>query len=140
MARFWFTIVGLTLAGAVPAAEVRISESLPYVDVPYGGTTVRIERIPDTDHKLTGGFAKTSRKCPPFCIHPMRVAPGVTTVGELELLDFLLGEVQDGTGLLIDALGVEGAALGMVVTLAAATIVVVFGVVRRPLSDLTPAA
>jgi len=42
-------------------------------------------------------------KCPPFCVHAMEVAPGVTTIGELELLDFVKKYVEPGTGLLIDA-------------------------------------
>ena len=34
-------------------------------------------------------FALTSRPCPPFCIQPMQLAPGVETIGELELLSYL---------------------------------------------------
>ena len=34
-------------------------------------------------------FAKTSRKCPPFCIQPSTLAPGVETIAELEILDYL---------------------------------------------------
>lgn len=96
-------VAGLVLASAVMAGEVNITEDLPHVDISYGGKTVRIERIQDTDHILDNSFAKTSRKCPPFCIHSMSAAPGVVTVGELELLDFLLTEVRDGQGLVVDA-------------------------------------
>lgn len=85
------------------AEEVNLTEDLPYVDIRYGGETVRIERNQDTSHTLDNSFAKTSRPCPPFCIHPMQAATGVTTVGELELLDFLLTEVRQGRGLLVDA-------------------------------------
>ena len=60
-------------------------------------------RIQDEDHRLTDDFARTSRPCPPFCIHPMEAAPGVKTVGELELLDFVTHEVKKGSGILIDA-------------------------------------
>ena len=34
-------------------------------------------------------FARTSRQCPPFCIQPGELAPGVKTIGELEVLQFL---------------------------------------------------
>jgi rhodanese-related sulfurtransferase len=34
-------------------------------------------------------FAKTSRKCTPFCINPMQLAPGVETLGEVEVLAYL---------------------------------------------------
>jgi len=83
--------------------KVNITSTLPYVDVNYQGNIIRIERNQDTEHKLTNSFSKTSRKCPPFCIQPMKAAPGVTTVAEMELLDFLMTKVKRGDGLLIDA-------------------------------------
>ena len=88
---------------AADTFEIKITENLPYLDVKQDGKTVRIQRIQDEENVLTGGFAKTSRKCPPFCVHHMSIAPGVATVGELELLDFLKQRVAPGTGLLIDA-------------------------------------
>jgi rhodanese-related sulfurtransferase len=103
-ARFAYCAAMLIVAPtAASALDVNISDSLPYVDVQHEGKTVRIQRIQNEHNTLTGGFAKTSRKCPPFCIHPMRVAPGVVTVGELELFDFLLTDVREGRGMLIDA-------------------------------------
>lgn len=101
-------IAVLVVAGVVTAAEgeplnIRLTEKMPYVDVTHEGRTVRIQRIQDEENVITGGFAKTSRKCPPFCIHPMQAAPGVETAGELELIDFLKQRVEKGTGLLIDA-------------------------------------
>ncbi len=85
------------------AGDVNISPELPYVDITYGGKKIRIQRIQDTQNKLTNSFAKTSRQCPPFCVHPIKAAPGVVTVGELELLDFLMTKVKNGQGLLVDA-------------------------------------
>jgi rhodanese-related sulfurtransferase len=101
-------------AGAADPVEIKITENLPYLDVPHDGKTVRIQRIQDEENVLTGGFAKTSRKCPPFCVHSMLVAPGVTTVGELELLDFIQQRVTPGTGLLIDARAPEWYAKGTI--------------------------
>lgn len=83
--------------------EVKISEDLPYLDIVHEGKTIRIERIQDTTNKLGNSFAKTSRPCPPFCIHPIEIAPGVKTVGELEVLDFLSRQVRQNIGLLVDA-------------------------------------
>lgn len=83
--------------------EIKISEKLPYLDVKHEGAIVRIQRVQNEDNVITGGFAKTSRKCPPFCVHSMLAAPGVTTVGELELLDFIKQRVAPGAGILIDA-------------------------------------
>ena len=50
-------------------------------------------------------FAKTSRKCPPFCIQPMTLAPGVETIGEVELIDYVRRLANGDTNiLLIDSL------------------------------------
>ncbi len=85
------------------ALEVNLTNDLPYLDLQYEGKRVRIQRIQDTSHRLDNSFAKTSRPCPPFCIHPMQAAIGVDTVGELELLDFLVKKVRTNRGLLVDA-------------------------------------
>ena len=83
--------------------DVGITSSKQSVDVNHRGTVIAIQRIQDSNHKLADDFAKTSRPCPPFCIHAMKAAPGIETVGELELLDFLDQQVATGKGLLIDA-------------------------------------
>ena len=113
---FRHVLAGAMVAGALVAAlaggaraasdddiKVKIAPGIPYVDVTIGGRTVRIMRNQDTKHRLTNSFTKTSRACPPFCIQPMSPAPGVHTVGELELLDFLKKKVETGRGVLIDA-------------------------------------
>lgn len=82
---------------------VGISPTMPTVKVNHRGKNVVVQRIQDTRNKLVDDFAKTSRPCPPFCVHPMSAAPGVETVGELDILDFLNTQVSDGKGLLIDA-------------------------------------
>lgn len=105
---FWLKacfLLGLSLSLAPPALaqHVRITPDLAHVDVEHAGKPVRIQRIQDTGNKIIDDFAKTSRPCPEFCIHPMRVAPGVETLGELELLDFMVRQVRSGSGLVIDA-------------------------------------
>ncbi|MGB0504552.1 MAG: rhodanese-like domain-containing protein [Pikeienuella sp.] len=85
------------------AQTVRLLEDVPYFDMVINGKPIRIGRIQDTSNKLTGDFAKTSRACPPFCIHPIKAAEGVETFGEIEVLKFLNEEVQNGRGLLVDA-------------------------------------
>lgn len=97
------TLMSLTLACQAHALQVNITPDLAYVDVSHAGQPVRIQRIQDTGHKLIDDFAKTSRPCPEFCIHPMQVAAGVDTLGELELLDFMTRQVKSGSGLVIDA-------------------------------------
>ncbi|MYM57058.1 rhodanese-like domain-containing protein [Thalassovita mangrovi] len=68
---------------------VNIGKDVPSVTVPVPGGEAVIRRIPDADNQLTGDWARTSRPCPPFCIQPMSPAPGVTTIGELELIELL---------------------------------------------------
>lgn len=85
------------------AHEVNITKETAYVDIMYQGKKVRVERNQDQENVLTGGYAKTSRKCPPFCINPIEINDQVKTVGELEILHFLKDEYVSGEGLLIDA-------------------------------------
>ncbi len=102
----FFVIFCLTAAGwstSALALEVNLDKYLPYIEVKHNGKKVRIQRIQDHKHVITGGFAKTSRNCPPFCIQPMQVAPGVQTVGELEVFQFMEIELNRNNGVLIDA-------------------------------------
>ena len=100
-------VTALLLGGFAPvlvnAGEVNLAEGLPFVEVMHEGKKIKIERVQDQENTVSGFWAKTSRKCPPFCIHPIDAATGVTTVGEVELIDFLKNQVAQGTGLLIDA-------------------------------------
>lgn len=105
-------VLWLVLTGnAVCAAEeektagyrVPLVEGKPYIHVVHDGISVRVERIQDPDFELRGYYAKTARNCPPFCIHPMDVAPGVATIGEVEMFQFLEIDLRDGKGVLIDA-------------------------------------
>ncbi len=78
--------------GAAPLAAqepVNLRPDRPSVTVETPSGPVEIRRLQDNDHEITGEWARTSRPCPPFCIQPMTPAPGVTTIGELELLDML---------------------------------------------------
>jgi rhodanese-related sulfurtransferase len=70
--------------------KVKLTRTVPYVDIKdVDGKLVRIERNQDTSNLITTSFSKTSRKCPPFCIQPMSLAPGVETIGEMQMLDYL---------------------------------------------------
>ncbi len=85
------------------ALDVKLTPSRDFVEVIHQSKLIKIQRIQDQDHTLEGGFAKTSRKCPPFCIQPMQAAEGVKTIGQLEIFDFMEKELLDETGLIIDA-------------------------------------
>ena len=94
---------GFLLNSNVVALNVKLTDYLAYLEVDHNGEQVRIQRIQDTANTLQDGFAKTSRKCPPFCIQPMQVAPGVATVGEAEIFRFMERELEDGSGIIVDA-------------------------------------
>ena len=83
-------VAGLVWA-SVQAADksVGITHGTKAVEVIHNGKKVRVERNPDTDNMLDPDYSLTSRPCPPFCIQPMVLAPGVETIGELEMLDYL---------------------------------------------------
>lgn len=96
-------ITALTIAGSARAQDVWITPDMPFFDFEVGEEFYLIERDQDNDARIVDGFSKTSRACPPFCIQPIAVAEGVETVGEIELLDFILDYVQPGGGYLVDA-------------------------------------
>ncbi|MCW8828602.1 MAG: rhodanese-like domain-containing protein [Gammaproteobacteria bacterium] len=83
--------------------EVKLTPQQSTLQVKHQGKMVTIERIQDPTHTLEETWAKTARKCPPFCPQPLQVAPGVTTVGEVEVFDFMRDKVNNGSGLIIDA-------------------------------------
>ena len=72
-------------AGSV---AVKITPKMASADVMHDGKSVTIMRNQDQKHTINPAFAKTSRKCPPFCIRPFTTAPGVETVGELEVIAY----------------------------------------------------
>jgi rhodanese-related sulfurtransferase len=81
----------------------------------HEGSKVTISRVQDIGNTINPSFAKTSRKCPPFCIQPASIAPGVEVVGELEVLDYLQRRAAgDDTILLIDSRGSKWVAKGTI--------------------------
>lgn len=68
----------------------------------FNGETITIRRETQPNNQVMDSFVKKLRECPPFCVLPMISAPGVNTIGELEIIDFLQTSVARGRGLLID--------------------------------------
>lgn len=96
-------LVGFSARGHAEDLAVGIARDMPSVTVETVDGPVEIRRIQDTEHEITGDFAKTSRACPPFCIQPMTPAEGVTTIGELELIDML----KDPDAVVVDSRTVD---------------------------------
>ncbi|ODC01803.1 sulfurtransferase [Candidatus Thiodiazotropha endoloripes] len=83
--------------------EVNITAQIDEFEVEHQGKMITIRRNQDTEAMLEFDFARTSRPCPPFCAQPMKVADGIETIGEVELIAFLQNQLVEQQGLLIDA-------------------------------------
>ena len=80
----------LVLSANVSAGKpVGISKEVMDVSVQHNGKSVKISRNQDNKNTVNPAFAKTSRPCPPFCIQPSTLAPGVETIAEVEMLHYL---------------------------------------------------
>lgn len=95
--------VAVLLVVSAPAVDVILSEQLAYIDIMHDDEKVRVQRIQDQGTSLSGDFTKPSRECPPFCPQPGKVAPGVESVGEVEVFDFMRKQMRNGTGIIVDA-------------------------------------
>ena len=86
---------GLLMAGLAVSAQVQagkpvgITSKVMSVTVKHHGKEVKISRNQDNSNTVKKAFAKTSRPCPPFCIQPAVLAPGVETIAEREVLHYL---------------------------------------------------
>jgi len=83
------TVITLAFSAMSLAAVVNITPTLESVTVIHGDQNVTIMRNQNQKNTVNPAFAKTSRKCPPFCIQPSALAPGVETIAELEVLNYL---------------------------------------------------
>jgi len=102
----FLNVVFALLVFTVPlkAQDIWISPDLPFLDFEIGENFYLIERGQDNASFVETAYPpKATRPCPPFCIQPIQLAEGVTTVGEVELVDFIMDYVIPGEGFLIDA-------------------------------------
>ena len=81
---------------------VKITEDMPTTYTTDSGKKIKIERIQDTNNRLTDDYTKTSRPCPPFCIQPTKIHPDIQNIAELELIEFMKEKVANKTGIIID--------------------------------------
>lgn len=80
----------MALAGlALAAPKAKITPGMESLDVMHNGKRVTIRRVDDKEARIPEAYNHPSRHCPPFCIQPMQVIPGVDTVGELDVLGYL---------------------------------------------------
>jgi rhodanese-related sulfurtransferase len=108
--------------------RVKITETLPYVEIEHEGKPILLMRHQDPDHTIVSPFDQTARDCPPFCIQPMRLAAGVDTIGELELIEYLQRAAKGEPILIIDSRTASDTVKGMIP-----------GAVNIPYTKLDPA-
>ena len=97
--RLAYLIAAALLAPPAAAEPVMLDGERLSVTVETEGVPVVIERNQDNDAVAEREWTLTSRACPPFCIQPMSPAEGVTTIGELELIEAL----QDPDTVVLDS-------------------------------------
>ena len=74
--------------------------------VSVGSGDVMFMRNQNNSNTVNPAFAKTSRPCPPFCVQPMQLRPGVDTIGEQEIIHYAVmmskGEkMPDGSEIMV---------------------------------------
>jgi len=94
-------VLALIFSPLSVAEPVGITPEMFSVDVIHKGKTVKIQRNQDNENTIIADYALTSRPCPRFCIRPMKLAPGVETIGELEMLDYLVEGGKPGSKVLV---------------------------------------
>lgn len=105
------TLAAATLLAAlsVPVAVLaegqnKITPTLESVEVMHNGQKVVITREDAKEAHIPEVYTKSGRHCPPFCVQPMSAAPGVETIGEIELLDHLKrASAGDSSILVVDS-------------------------------------
>ena len=95
-------VAGLAMSGSAFAEKmaVGITPDTASVTVKHNGKNIKIMRNQDQKNTVIPAFAKTSRKCPPFCIQPSTLAPGVETIAEVEMIEYAK-KMSDGDNSII---------------------------------------
>ena len=96
-----FLLITNTSTVSSGGLDVNITNEISFIDVEHNGEEVRIQRNQSLDNLVNSEYAKTSRKCPPFCIQPYNLGNGVETIGELELLNYLKKSSSGDNSILI---------------------------------------
>lgn len=106
--RVWGALITCTLligtSSALAAKPVGITPDMMSATITHDGSSMEIKRDQNNDATVNPSFAKTSRPCPPFCVQPIVLAPGVETLGETEIIDYLVRMSEgDKTIMVIDS-------------------------------------
>jgi rhodanese-related sulfurtransferase len=116
-------------SAAMAGKPVNITPKMKDAKVTINGKTHTISRNQNNANTINPAFAKTSRPCPPFCIQPSVLAPGVETIAEVEMIEYLKKmSAGDKSILVVDSRTPDWAAKGTIP-----------GAVNIPWTKLNPA-
>lgn len=122
-------VLGLPALAAAEDLAVGITPDMSRLDGTVNGRAIVIVRDQNQKATVDPAFAKTSRKCPPFCIQPSHAAAGIDTIGELEVIDYVRRMAEgDSNVMLIDSRTSDWVAKGTIP-----------GAVNIPWTKLNPA-
>jgi len=124
----WTAIFAATLGFAtatVTTTAARAQDQQAQVSFLFNGAQITIDRMNRQAPNYAAGFTSTDSTCAAACIAPMKVADGVSTIDEQQVLAFLVEVVANNQGLLVDARGLGDRSRGFIpgsVSLPAATL------------------
>lgn len=83
-----------------------LKPDVPYLFVTHQGRSIRVERDIDASYlargNIRGTLIQNAKSCPPLCLLPMTLDIPVDTWGENEIIDFMLNDMRDKRGTMID--------------------------------------
>jgi hypothetical protein len=95
---FVCTLIGI---GAIAAAEtLPVTADAVFT---FNGEEIVISRNSTPDLTSIAAISEANTACPAPCLSPMIVAESVATLGELDVIEFLSSDLENGDGLLVDA-------------------------------------
>jgi len=118
IAKFNKLAIGITLALSLTNPTMVLADAtgkkniaplkpdMPYIFVVHNGRSIKVERDIDNSYRaridIRGTLIQTADSCPPFCLQPQTLDLPVETVGEVEIIDFMMTKLRDNSGVLID--------------------------------------
>lgn len=118
-------VAALFLSVVAGAAQEHVTQAK--ASFIFNGERIRISRDNPDAARFVARFTAVGDACGAPCIAPMQVAPGVATLDENQVLEFLVTQVAGNRGLMVDARGPQARAAGFIP-----------GTVSLPHSTLSP--
>lgn len=107
-------IFAAALAFYVTAAQAADYTTTAQIEFTFDGQQVSVGPNAPDAARHAALFASLPPACDPHCIVPEAVAPGIETLTETDVLEFLVSAVGSNTGLLVDARMPDARAQGFI--------------------------